>query len=951
MYLVANQLELSNGTRRDRAECLLDAEQVVSPPAIQKRGSLYIITETDTMADGQPRPGDIDLCREAQEIIVQEYYNSQLTATITSALRQAIEKANQAIFNRNSAALPRDRRGIGLTVALLRNNEIYTAQLPPTQAFLAHQGELRYLPTLEKRPVSTETLPPVQVRTGTDAQATLPMPTPRHQIRPALGRYTLVEPTLNRNVFEDGDLLVMCSSQFSQAFTEDDMEWLLANQDSRNALLNLSEFARSHGLNDGYAFTIGARPDFNSRPTQPTRTDEGGWRGAAEGVAGAVGLFTSKRHPSPKNEAVQSTPNAQPDTTFSPRQYRSGPTEQTTGSRRPTKPPVVPSVEPDQDNPVAPLTPNDDNWLHREDDDLNRPAYLRGRKLSADTPQTTMNQAETDFNNQPTGVFHLDQPPQRDFTYTDASHEPALGATVPPLMPPSLEESPSSPEAETETKKNFFNRPRQPDPAPRVTGARADTPYFDLGGGNYEPPPVSPRPERRPARPKLGSNLKLNLSGKTLTIVGVGVLVVVALLILVMSLAGVSGGGNRNKAADFVKSAEQKRAAAQQSADTSPTQARTLLTQAQADLDAARKEKADLPELTTEQNAIGVTLNNLNRVVVPSDVRLAMDLSSQGAGVRLARSVISPAGDTLYLMDTGRGAIYSSDVTGGVKTLLKSGDKAGGAIFGKPSKMVARPDGLLVLDDGNILWVYSKTSGAWVSQALGGTGGWSSKAVQQAASYQGNLYLLGPGNGQILKYNAGNYGSAPDEWLDPALVPQLGLDTAAGFSIDGTVYTLSKDGKLTQLARPGGKDKGAVLQQYDLKAGDRLGPPLSAPAVLNVGSLDFPYAFVLDAEKRLMQFSKADGSFVQQYQAAADHREFDNLQDVAIDETGKKIYLVGLQKVYVFALSGTTTSGTTTAGNPASPAPVGTPNPGVQPTPGAANTVTIINNSPTTPAR
>ncbi len=931
MLIVANQLELSNGTRRDRSECLVDAEQIVAPPVIHKRGSLFIITETESMAAGRPRPGDIDLCREAQEIILNEYYNSQLTSTITSALRQAIEKANQAIFNRNSATLPPERRGLGITVALIRGNEIFTAQLAPTQAFLTHAGELRSLPVLQKRVVNNEALPPLEMRTGTDTPVSLSSTTtPRHQSLPALGRYTLVEPTFQRNVFEDNDVVILCSSQFSQALQESDLEWILSGQDSRNALLNLSEFARSQGISDGYAMAIGGRPDLNARPTAPRTQEESGWRGTAEGVAGAVSLFTSKMGPGSKTPAPvrpdtgnQDAPDNPP--TFSPARpsqplYQKPPT-----SASSAKLPGEPS------NPTGQDKAGNEAWLLREDDDLNRPAYLRGHQLSQETkPGPTVPQPApgTPYQKQPIEVFQVGQPAptgQRDFTYTDASQEPPLNPGG--LRPPTLNERPLDEQwKEPATRKSRWNGwPRRADRQPGVSASSSNTPYFDLVNNDGYGPPANEGRRQRAGLP--GGRMLV------LACLGLSVAVVVVAFVLVN---GAVNSGDSTKAVNLVRSAEQKRAAAQLGADSNPVQARALLAQAQLDLEAARKEKATLPEIVTEQNALLITGNNINRVVIPTDLRLSLDLSSQGAGVKLSRGILNPTGDALYLLDSGRGAVYVGDATGAVKTILKTGDKSGNAVFGKPVKMVSRPDGIMVLDDGNILWLYNKNSDLWTAQTLGGTANWGSQAVQQAASYQGNLYLVGPDNGQILKYNAGNYTNNPDEWLNPALVPQLNLSNAAGLSIDGTVYTLTKDGKLVQLARPTGKDKGEILQQFDLKASDRLGPPLSSPADLNVGSLDYPYAFVLDSEKRLMQFSKTDGSFIQQFQAATDHKEFDNLQDVTIDEANKKIYLIGLQKVYIFSLG-------IVPGNPTG----STPLPQLQTTAGAGSNVTIITSNPT----
>ncbi len=938
MNLIANQLELSGGTRRDRGECLLEAEQTIPPPVIQKRGALYILTETETMVAGQPRPGDIDLCREAQEIILHEYYNSSVTATITSSLRHALEKANQALFNRNSAVLPPERRGLGITLALIRGGELYTAQLPPTQAYLIHQDEIRYLPNPTDPAQGRPTGPrPVVARTGTDAQATLPQP--RAQSVPSLGRYSSIEPNLTRNVFEDGDLLVLCSSQFAQALHHEDVEWVLHKQDSRSALLNLSEFARNKGIADGYALTIGARPDLLSRNQPTSRRDDNGLRNTAEGVAGAVSLFASRFNPRSGRPQEETRPTSASNFSFDDPAPASPRRETEVGRTwnesefmaQPTT--TGPTIEPANDDPLAPLINNRDNdpWLHREDDDLNKPAYLRGRSISPDPGLNNPPPDARNFKDQQAGTFRPSSV-RRNFIFNEtASKDPAIGpASSPTNFPEPEPEAPAWGTPPAATKTRWRNRGRSSTQS-RLETNPADTPYVDMVG--------SDNPPARRALP-----FSLSGRGRSLILLGIGLALAFAVLLLMLSVAGGKLSGDNGKATTFVRQAEQKRTTAQQFAATDPTRARKLIVDAQTDLDAARKEKPDLGDIQTVQKTLKSTLDNINRVVVPTDLRMAMDLSNQGSGVRLSKALLSPTADSLYLLDTGRGAVYTGDVLGAVKTILKSGDKSGSATFGKPVAMVARPDGVMVVDDGNLVWLYNKATGSWTAQTLGGASTWGSKAIRLSSSYQGNLYLLGPIPGQVLKYNAGSYPNPPEEWLNPGLAPNLGLDTAAGLSIDGTIYVLTKDGKALQLARPNGKTKGEVIQQFDLKAGDRLGPALSSPASLNVGSLDFPYFFVLDSEKRVMQFRKEDGAFVQQFQAATGRNEFDNLQDVAIDEVNKKLYIIGLQKVYVFNLPDV-------PGGSLSAQPGLTPDPSAAVTPGAANNVVVISGNPSPTSR
>lgn len=966
MYIVANQLELSNGVRRDRGDCLVDAEQVIPPPVLQKRGTLYIITETEAMSNGKPHPGDVALCREVQEIILHDFYNTSTNTSVTGALKHALEKANQLVFNSNSTLMPPERRGVGLTVALVRGNEVYTGQVLPTRAYLFQQGEIKTLPAsaLTNQPTRSTDQLYGRSRTRSDPQDTLPLP--RHTSLPALGRYTSIDPILTRNIFEAGDLLVLCSSNYSRILQEDDLHWILDQPDSRAALANLSEFSHKQSLTDGYAVIIETREEVGGRPPADRQPDSG-WKSTAEGVAGAVSLLASRLNPlGPKSNLEPAEddylPEISPAQSY-PRETAPSPpiereiTKPLKFSRLPVENSPLTTAPPSdfapELDPLAPLSNEDreaGSWLHREDDDLNRPAFLKGRSIGPG-PETPSIAGSKDAITSPgplkpkafmprLGPDGLPiQPGQRNFSYTDASQEAGYnGAPVgtKPFSPrpyvqsyrapkPEMPEEPEVFEEPIEIRKRWWEKKRPPESQGRVMAQPPNSPYFDMVGGDGYGPPV----------PKGRSFSNLSVRNRSLIMAGIGVVLGLAVVLLILSVATGAVGGNKTKAAELVQAAESKRVQAQQSAESNPAGARTLLIQANADLEAARKEKADLPEIQTTANAVKQTLNVVNKVTVPPDLRIALDLASQGTGVSLSKAVISAKGDQLYLMDTGRNVIYSADVLGAVKTILKPGDKAGNNAFGKPLAMVALPDGLLVLDEANLAWSYNKNAGAWTAQPLGG----SPKGPLQAASYEGNLYLTGTGTGQIWKYNAGSYGAKPDDWLNPSLVPSLNLDQAGGFAIDGTVYALNKNGKLSQMQRPVGKPKGEVVKEFDISKDPHLGPAFNGPYLLNPGSLDYPYLFVLDGENRVLQFNKASGAFIQQFQSAEGNKEFTGLKDVAVDEANKKIYLVGPQKVYVFNLTEP----------PAPSVPAGTP--GVTTAtagrPGAASTVPVISTQPT----
>ncbi len=907
MYVVTNQLELSGGMKRDRGECLVDAELYMPPSALQKKGTLYIITEIEGVLPeqvdpaGRSRSNDAALCAETQVTILQNYYNSNANSTITSALRHALEFANQQVFNRNSTMLPPERRGVGVTCAVVRGQELYLAQLPPTQAFLTHQGQLKALPTAPERVRGPRVVAPVSSGAGRD---TLPMPTPATQRRtdtaPALGRYTSIEPMFSRHVFEDGDLLVLCSTNLAQQLSNEQADNLLLGQESRSALYNLADLARSAHITDAYVLTVGAKseygniqPSVNLNGKPPAKPDEGRLRSSVEGVAASVSMLTSKF--SARNNRGQVQPQRSEEYVYDD------------GSNRPVNAPkpFVPPIEPTPPivmnqtktpvNPVEPLLTDDrdnDPWLRREEDNLQHPPYLRNRKL-------------------PDEQATAPAPAPRNFTYNNnevVEDEPSR--TYVPLLPHINEENePLKNENEAAwgappakpARKGLFDRSNRPNgkrrEAARLKATPASSPYVDLVGVDGYGPPV--------AEPRGIGRVVSSLRGKRWFIpVVLLILLGLAVWFLVSALNGGPGSGS-SKALDYVKAAEQKRQQAQSLAATNPSQARKLIELARTDLAAATKEKADLADISSVQNGLKITLDNINRVVVPPDLRLAVDLTSQGTGVKVAQGVLAEAGDVLYLLDTGRGMVYAADLVGGIKPILKTGDPAGGSIFGKPVVMAARLDTIVVLDDQNISYIYNKGKGDWTATKLGGSAGWT-KPVRQIATYQGNLYVLGPANNQILKYNAGAYAANPEEWVNPSVADNLKLEQAGALAIDGNIFTVSKEGHLIQLARPNGKPKGEIQADYELNVNDVVGPTIKNPSALQVGPLDYGYAFIVDAEKRVLQFQKEGGGFIQQFMAAPTGKEFDNLRDVAVDSINKKLYIIGEQKVYVFRLPETT---------------------------------------------
>lgn len=880
MYIVTNQLEFSQGTRRDQGELLTDAEQVVPPTVIQKKGSLYLILEPDNL-DRLLNENELDFARNVQQIILQEYYNYP-GSTVTSAMRTALEKANQFIFNINSKLLPAERRGFGLSCAVVRGPEMYLAQLPPTQAILVHQGQLKYFPTPADRipgpravaASTAQTTPPAAANAA--AQITNPS-NPRRSAQPSLGRYATIELNLMRNVFEEGNVLIFVSTGLIRALRNEQTERIFLKQDGRSALYSLADWMRAEHIANGYTLAVSALSEYAVNKQAGTRKSH------------TAGLPPSNANkPQSSNSVEEYDYDDGADDQFKPLEQRRSlqPDPLSTAT---TVNPVVGRLE---------ETPRDsgDPWLRREQDLLQQPPYLRGRLNDPFQPVSASSQAPQPSQPAAPPASNVQKPPtQPNLPAGSAQSTPARNFTTVGQQAGSVQPPPAQASFEPASIKRG-------QPQARLEfEKKATAPHAAI---NFEQPFQQTVAQNRPRR--TFGLLEFLQKRRGWLIGGVAVLLV-AIVAIVFVLNTTKINQHKEAALKFIQQAEASRETADQLASstdpTQLTQARTIIDQARTDLDKAKVEQADNPNIAPEQLRLQQTLDRINRVSVPTDMRLVYDLSSLGAGVKIEQSVLTPNGDVLFLLDKGRGTVYQLDLTGQnqPKTILKVGDTVNGRAFDKPVAMANRLDSIVVVDVKNVAWIYNRSSSSWSGLVLGGSTTWTGQ-LRGIATYDGGLYVIGPDNGQILRYAAGSYQASPDEWLDPTAVSQANVDRAAVLNIDGNIYIMGSDGKLVVMARPAGKSTGQIVQQAN-EGGNLLSPALNGPLALNPVNYDFPYFFVVDSENRLLKFKKSDGSFVQQLQAATGNTEFDKLRDVAVDVKNNRIYIVGEQKVYSFALT------------------------------------------------
>ncbi len=273
-------------------------------------------------------------------------------------------------------------------------------------------------------------------------------------------------------------------------------------------------------------------------------------------------------------------------------------------------------------------------------------------------------------------------------------------------------------------------------------------------------------------------------------------------------------------------------------------------------------------------------------------------------GGRFAGVVVPPANvaatdetsltavNNLYMMDgsTEDSRVFEAPLDGGEpQVILTPGDEVGNTIAGPLKSYAWRLDNITAIDQGaNGFGYFFRSGEQWNYTRLGGSEIWAPRGRIDVEVFQGNLYIWGAEENELLKYDSGRYGDIPELWLDPAAVQGYDISQTVDVAIDGQIYLLQPDGRVLVLT-DGGVERELVPAAVD--------PPLTAVTRMVVtGTPNDGFIFLLDTlNERIVQLDKRDGRVIQQIIAPADGSiEFNALLDFAVDTTRGRpaIYLV-----------------------------------------------------------
>ena len=306
-------------------------------------------------------------------------------------------------------------------------------------------------------------------------------------------------------------------------------------------------------------------------------------------------------------------------------------------------------------------------------------------------------------------------------------------------------------------------------------------------------------------------------------------------------------------------------------------QGKALLEEAQkaaASLAASGFYEAETRELNGK---IETQLDRLQRIARIKNAAPVGDFAAQVGGEVLKNIFL--VGDMLYTFNPATNAILALSAAGEVLLVSEQTKEIG--FFQNGVVHVADKTILLATSDG--LALFDTKDNSLARQEIALPAGQSS--IGPMALFGNRLYRFDSPANNILTYNKtlrGFSGGTP--WIvDPAFE----AETIKSLTVDGSIYTLHKDGSIKRLFKGAGTD-------FTL---DTIEPSL-ASATKIVTSEEFSYIYILDPDNKRVAVLTKKGALLKQL-----FFEAQSLKDFAIDQKEENLYALDGTKVFKVSLT------------------------------------------------
>ena len=797
-----------------------------------RKGQLHIVVEAD-----QDVSRGRDACLLVIRTIRRVFYEDP-SFSITSSLRKAILAANRALYQQNFNAPPQKRAVVGLTCAVIKERDLFLAQVAPAQAYVMAEGRLRALPA---NAAWGGTAFPFRSR--------------------ALGTSLTIEPDLYRAVLRPGDGVLICTSNLSDLLSRDEVTRLLRATEPDDTVTGIIELCRYHQIADAHgivAMTFARlSPAAQASPFSAAGVNERA-RLALSGVterlarAGAEVVWLLR---SPAERDAR-------------RRAKATRTRLAEEERRLNHPYEEPPYS--ADPPPAPRPLNLGESL-RSDANQHSPPVARSSPQTPVAPSALLGEISFRDAPAPERVIDLSDTHVRErFGYHTRVKRPGAPASTPVI------EGRANPFARLGDAMTRRLRPR-PGPPPRALPRQHHS-----AGLSYR--------RQSPPFPWLLLLLLVSfvslliLYGMTLSRENALRETENVLTDAEQAVAAIRDAPDEATAQERLIAAEEALAALRSSDLITATTANRqrydeLVREYTRALAAVQKQTyfEDLTEVTRHPLPGGL----FDAVIVPPPPRTVTDTLSFGS---------------IYMLDTNAGVLYRAPRTGGVaQPFLRPEDVIGPISVGRVRAAAWRIDNIVAVaqsGDSGPFTFYFRSGNEWRYSILAGSEEWGRVGERfRAVSYEGNLYVLGALRNNVLRYLSGEYGSFSLPWIQND--GGRSIESAIDLAVDGKINLLMPDGRVLIFATNSAGERSFEREI----AVPQIRPPLVTAARFFVtGPPDSGSIFLVDTfNGRIIQIDKQTGEFIQQISAPPDSPiTLNQLFGVFVDESGSRpvLYMV-----------------------------------------------------------
>ncbi len=368
---------------------------------------------------------------------------------------------------------------------------------------------------------------------------------------------------------------------------------------------------------------------------------------------------------------------------------------------------------------------------------------------------------------------------------------------------------------------------------------------------------------------------------------GKGILGVI-LLIMILVIVGLNMKGKSEKAVDqnfsnYLKTATENWGKAQSSVDDQNL-ALTSLKQAEDSLDQALKIKPKNSEALDLKKQIEDNKGNILKIYKVIDLPLWLDLNLIKADFQADRFSVSHG--VLLILDSKKKNLVSINLETKAQQTLAGEDKLGNA--------------QLASINGDNVWIYSEDKGliktglkeTSLSVVVKPNKEWGS--ITDIFGFANNVYLLDKGNperaerveGQVWKYVPIEKGYS-DKFAYFKSGVKVNLADVVKMQIDSSVWFLKKNGDILKFTQ-------GVSDFFSISGLDKgFNSPKSFFADDSVDNI-----YILDSGNNRIVVLDKKGVYKAQYLS----EKFGSVDDLVVDEKGKKIYFLDQSKIYYIEL-------------------------------------------------